>query len=613
MTIQMASANKKLKLDGNGRQHRREVRRAVEHIDLMYSNDGSVNCILGEERVQNSSLDNLQCEGASPNPHDEMWMIDEAVTNTYFYQNTDDSSEKGDVLMHEDCVNSLPNETVVFDDSEKESELSFQQLLTSWSVGVPAHKLGDLLGILRNHKCFSYLPKDPRTLRKTPRVIKVVRFSSGSYYHFGVKEPLLNLLRSVNSPVSTVQLLVNVDGFPLSDSSNSECWPILAVVRNVRELAQRPLRIGLYHGKVKPSNSNEFLSRFIDEMQILMESELPVDSSVLYVNKCSFVGDLPAMALIMNVKEHGAFECCRKCTIRGRRAWTSSELQKIKDNPLDENGRIVLKRNDPPGRIVYIDSEVQKRTDKSFRSYENSGFHKGHCDLTRLPIDMEADFPIDPMHCLYIGTVKKLLGTISKDAAYKLAPRSLRSLNSFMESLAVETPREFSRHSRSLESLANWKATELRTFLHYTGPVALLGKLSHDRYQHFLTLHVAAKILSSGDLCLQFNDYAKSLLTNFVSNARILYGDAFISLNIHCLLHLADDVAEFGPMQTFWAFFFENDLGVIGRMFKNGAFPLQQIVKRIYEAETNLIKKNWIAINFLYEKNTAQSKKSYIV
>jgi hypothetical protein len=122
--------------------------------------------------------------------------------------------------------------------------------------------------------------------------------------------------------------------------------------------------------------------------------------------------------------------------------------------------------------------------------------------------------------------------------------------------------------------------------------VALLGKLPQDRYEHFLTLHVAAKILSSSELCLQFNDYAKSLLMNFVSNARVLYGDAFITLNIHCLLHLADDVAKFGPMQTFWAFFFENDLGVIGRMFTKGAYPLQQIVKRIYEAETNLIKKN---------------------
>ena len=175
---------------------------------------------------------------------------------------------------------------------------------------------------------FFLLTERSKIVRKTPRAIKVVRFSSSSYFHFGVKEPLCNLLRSVNSQIRTVQLLVNVDGFPLSDSSNSECWPILAVVRNVRELAQRPFRIGLYHGKVKPRDSNEFLLRFIDAMQKLMDSELAFDSSEINVNKCSFVGDLPAMALIMNVKEHGAFECCRKCTIRGRRAWTSSELEK---------------------------------------------------------------------------------------------------------------------------------------------------------------------------------------------------------------------------------------------------------------------------------------------
>ena len=135
---------------------------------------------------------------------------------------------------------------------------------------------------------FFLLTERSKIVRKTPRAIKVVRFSSSSYFHFGVKEPLCNLLRSVNSQVRTVQLLVNVDGFPLSDSSNSECWPILAVVRNVRELAQRPFIIGLYHGKVKPRDSNEFLLRFIDAMQKLMDSELAFDSSEINVNKCSF-------------------------------------------------------------------------------------------------------------------------------------------------------------------------------------------------------------------------------------------------------------------------------------------------------------------------------------
>ena len=157
-----------------------------------------------------------------------------------------------------------------------------------------------------------------------------------------------------------------------------------------------------------------------------------------------------------------------------------------KDNPLDENGRIVLKRGDPPGRIVYVDSAVSKRTDESFRSYENSGFHNGHCDLTRLPIDIEADFLIDPMHCLYIGTVKTLLGTISN-------PGSTRC------------------------------------------PI----------------------------------DIHRSSLGYMISQGYPL------------------------GIQTFWPFFWENDLGVIGRMFTKGAFPLPQIVKRIYEAETNLIFKKF--------------------
>ena len=50
---------------------------------------------------------------------------------------------------------------------------------------------------------------------------------------------------------------------------------------------------------------------------------------------------------------------------------------------------------------------------------------------------------------------------------------------------------EFKRKPRTLGKLERWKATELRQFLLYTGPVVLRSRLPDDYYNHFMLLHVA--------------------------------------------------------------------------------------------------------------------------
>jgi len=91
-----------------------------------------------------------------------------------------------------------------------------------------------------------------------------------------------------------------------------------------------------------------------------------------------------------------------------------------------------------------------------------------------------------------------------------------------------------------LFEFSTWKATELRQFLLYTGPVVLLNNIPTIMYRNFLLLSVSMRILLSPALCSSDNcDYAEEILKLFVTDFAAIYGNEFVSYNIHSLIRLA--------------------------------------------------------------------------
>jgi len=140
-----------------------------------------------------------------------------------------------------------------------------------------------------------------------------------------------------------------------------------------------------------------------------------------------------------------------------------------------------------------------------------------------------------------------------------------------MKNNSRSLPVEFVRQPRELKYLLRFKVTEYRSFLLYLGPVALKGVLSDEKYNNFLTLHVAISILSNSKSCNRPNltEYSRKLLRHFVQNFINLYGEMFITHNFHGLIHLTDYVEYFGTildsitLDTISAFPFENYLQII--------------------------------------------------
>ena len=80
-----------------------------------------------------------------------------------------------------------------------------------------------------------------------------------------------------------------------------------------------------------------------------------------------------------------------------------------------------------------------------------------------------------------------------------------------------------------------------------------------------------------------FSNYANELLQHFVTDFGRIYGEEHISHNVHCLLHLSEDVEKYGPLDVFSAFKYENFMQKWKNLLRKSEKPLEQIARRFSE------------------------------
>lgn len=243
------------------------------------------------------------------------------------------------------------------------------------------------------------------------------------------------------------------------------------------------------------------------------------------------------------------------------------------------------------------------RIDEMFENFNyNLDYQNEKTKLINIPyLGLVSNVPLDYMHLVCLGVMRKLiqlwLSRLIKKPV-RLLSNIIREISDALTDLVKFIPSDFSRKPRALKYLKYWKATELRLFLLYLGPLVLRKRLSKDVYNHFLELHVAITILTSP--VLSFNDvnvsYAEQLLNHFVSSFETLYGNKYISHNVHNLQHIAADVRKYGALDEFSTFRFENFIGMLIKLVKKGEKPLQQISRRLKEYELTSQIKNFLKI-----------------
>ena len=439
-------------------------------------------------------------------------------------------------------------------------------------LNVSRESVNKLLQVLRTDPSYSFLPKTYKTLLGTPRKVHVIAVSPGFYHGFNILDGIVCSLKSINATFSSnsylLKMLVGIDGTSVGKSTNSQLWPILGKI--CMDGAQC-FDIGFYHGHAKPDDVNTYLKHFCDEILQLINEGFEFKGCHIKIKVESFCCDAPACSFIKNVKPCGAYYGCMKCEAEGVYVWNKSGKG---------------------GRVTYPGIDAILRTDESFRDRDQIHHHSGFSNLENLPIDMVDDFCVDPMHLVYLGVMRKLLYIWvhgRKSMKVMLSWQQMNESSKILVRIESLISVEFSRKTRTLNELSRYKATEFRLLLLYILPIILKNRLPDEVYQHFILLHVAIRILScKRSVEEEANiDYAHSLLTLFIQKSVSIYGDQFLSYNVHNLIHLGDECKRLGAFEMFSCFSFENHIGILKNLVRKSAKPLQQIVNRVMELRSN--------------------------
>lgn len=206
------------------------------------------------------------------------------------------------------------------------TDLDTRNCLRLWSLhfGIPVGAMNSLLNILVEKENLE-LPLTNKTLVQTPNSkisLEVMNSGDaecpGEFVYFGIQNQIGNLnynfLKDPEYP--KILLDVGIDGISsIFKASPLELWPILVAFNGKKKIP--PILVAAYWGKGKPISSNEYLKKFVDEINELSnQGGIIVDEETKITKDFEihhFGCDAPAKSFIKNVQGHTGHHSCNFC------------------------------------------------------------------------------------------------------------------------------------------------------------------------------------------------------------------------------------------------------------------------------------------------------------
>ncbi|XP_045022919.1 uncharacterized protein LOC123466887 [Daphnia magna] len=363
-----------------------------------------------------------------------------------YYNTSTDSSYSDEILNNfDDIANENPIEEA-FNGLTITERIAQIKIKTNCSLTTIA-EISNLLRDLGHN-----IPKDPRTIMKTKvcdltKLNNGVQCNSNSFVHLGLIEGIRKKLMNADKKLMMLILQFNIDGLPLWRSSRTQFWPIVCRIINCQDSSE--FLVTLHCGVGKPLSVRSYLRPFLDELKALLNDGLLHFGQKFDIRIGAFCCDAPARALIKQIIGHTGYCACERCETHGMRS----------DN-----------------RTTFPQLTAALRTDESFRAGSDEHHHNSISPLEEIDnLDMVFDIPLDYLHLVCFGAMKRLLKMIWLEQHPDcVSKQQQRLINELIRLCAMQLPKEFNRKGRSLEDISNWKATEFRTFLLYTGKLKRL-------------------------------------------------------------------------------------------------------------------------------------------
>lgn len=276
---------------------------------------------------------------------------------------------------------------------------------------------------------------------------------------------------------------VNTDGVSVFNSNTLSLWPILYTINEIPYSLRRKCVCvaGIWFGKGKP-NFNSYMQPLVSLFQ-----ELSTTGFVWNFAKKSYeyklyllnvISNSMARCSIQGLQQHNGTHGCNCCLQK------TASVQNVH------------------GKRVYIPQFplAKPRTHEHYlqclrNDDQTSGVLKRSCLANIQYFDMINGFPIDYMHCVCLGVVRRLTFEWFDSKNHALEFYCKTQITVVQENLRkVKVPHELLRTVRSITQMSHWKANEWRTFL-FIAPTVLANVLPDNYINHFSLLSSAMFIL----------------------------------------------------------------------------------------------------------------------
>jgi hypothetical protein len=405
---------------------------------------------------------------------------------------------------------------------------------------------------------------------------------------------------------------LNTDGIPIFKSSRVSAWPVFLMINELpysyRRKTDYMILCGLWFGDQKPC-MNMLLKPLHRSLCVLKEGiKVHVNQKEEYCHGylICLSADLPAKSLALNMVQFNGQSSCIKCLQPGCNFRTVTK----------GNVHIFPYQDENPDGPPRTSDSVKVDAHKATTTKTNTHGIKGPSFLMMTEsFDYVRSTAVDYMHCALLGIERLLtnLWFLPKHA------KELFSLYSYLDLVdsrlsQIKPPGTISRLPRSIsEHFKFWKASELRSWMLYYSLPVLHDIMHYDYFYHYAAFVCAIHTLCQDSISENEIILSEKLLNYFVLMTGSLYGDRYLTLNIHSLLHLPQCVRELGPLWGHSCFPFENANGDLQKFFHGTQFIDMQIVNAVNIVQqlpllTQHVKPQSIAYNFVNHLLTKGNK-----